>query len=126
MISAQTTPIPDLWDFENVFAELDESPTILPNIREMQSAFSSAWSYILSYVKNATPTIDIAPGSNGKPRKPQNKGNNNKSLTRPAPYARLKNGSKSAIIAVVDNGTVSFQRFGKSRFEELPWVGDGV
>jgi hypothetical protein len=125
-ISAQTTPIPDLWDFENIFAELDETPTILPNIREMKSAFSSAWSYILSYVKSATPIVEITSSSNGKARRPQNKSNNNKSLTRPAPYARLKNGSKSAIIAVVDNGTISFQRFGKSGFEELPWVGDGA
>lgn len=60
----------------------------------------------------------------GEPRKPH-QNSKNKSLTRPAPYARLKNGSKSAIIAVVDNGTISFQRFGKSGFEEVPWVGDG-
>jgi tRNA-splicing endonuclease subunit Sen54 len=46
-------------------------------------------------------------------------------LTRPAPFARLKAGSKSAIIAVVDNGTVSYQRFGDTDFGVLPWVGDG-
>ena len=44
-------------------------------------------------------------------------------LTRPPPYAKLKNGRKSAIIAVVDNGLISFLRFGDTDFSELPWVG---
>lgn len=47
------------------------------------------------------------------------------SLTRPAPYAKLKTGRKAAIIAVVDNGTVSWQKFGMTDFTEFPWVGDG-
>jgi len=48
------------------------------------------------------------------------------SLTRPAPYGRLKAGKKTSIIAVVDNGTVSFQKFGETDFAELPWVGNGT
>lgn len=80
--------------------------------------------YILSYIRsfNSSSPLKIFKIDN----KPSNKKYNaNNSLSRPAPYAKLKNGSKSAIIAVVDNGTISFQRFGQSGFEELPWVGDG-
>lgn len=47
-------------------------------------------------------------------------------LSRLSPYAQLKAGRTSAILAVLDNGTISFQRFGETDFSELPWVGNGA
>lgn len=124
--SAQTTAIPDLWDFENIFAELDETPPSITSVEDLQSTLKSVWSYLTSYFHPSSASSAVNSSSNkgnnknisSRPRKPVSN-----SLTRPAPYAKLKNGSKSAIIAVVDNGTISFQRFGQSGFEELPWVG---
>lgn len=125
-ISAQTTPLPDLWDFQNIFAELGDVPAGSLSVVEASSSLASIWSYLLSYLQTTESKADSikATSTNGKPRRPQN--SKSQSLTRPAPYAKLKNGSKSAIIAVVDNGTISFQRFGKSGFEEFPWLGDGM
>ncbi|KAK9895315.1 hypothetical protein P389DRAFT_197375 [Cystobasidium minutum MCA 4210] len=127
-ISAQTTAMPDLWDFQNIFAELDEMPTPSHVLMGVQSSITSIWHYVTSYFQatNAAAHLPTAgkkshnnsSNNNNRPRRPAQP-----SLTRPAPYAKLKNGSKSAIIAVVDNGTVSFQRFGESDFQELPWVG---
>lgn len=126
-LSAQTTAIPDLWDFENIFAELDETPSSITSVEDLQSTLKSVWSYLTSYFQpssassavNATSNKGNNKDNSSRSRKP----GSNSSLTRPAPYAKLKNGNKSAIIAVVDNGTISFQRFGQSGFEELPWVG---
>jgi tRNA-splicing endonuclease subunit Sen54 len=109
--SADSTPIPDLFDFERVFGDSQLEVSATPK-RDTGRAVSigkktdsmGAWERIRSYFD-------------------WHKKGKIGSLTRPPPYARLKNGRKSAIIAVVDNGTISFQRFGDTDFTELPWVG---
>jgi tRNA-splicing endonuclease subunit Sen54 len=39
------------------------------------------------------------------------------------PFAALRQGNKSVIIAVVDAGAVSFFKFGQGAFEEWPMAG---
>ncbi|KAL7006969.1 tRNA-splicing endonuclease subunit sen54 [Cystobasidiomycetes sp. EMM_F5] len=121
VINASELAIPDLFDFENIFAELPfpAVATVIPydktrahsgNNRPRVVA-NDLWSKVLHYLPSF-----IHVSSAGKWKV---------SLTRPSPYANLKTGYRSAIIAVVDNGTISFQRFGQTDFSEYPWVGDG-
>ena len=114
--SAQSTSIPDLYDFAHIFSELptDSAPAVAGPRHSPSKSGSRISRSVLAHLKEQLFSFF------GYTR---NK-NTTKSLTRPAPYARLKAGRKSAIIAVVDNGTISFQRFGDVDFSELPWVGD--
>lgn len=148
--SGQTTPIPDLYDFVNIFKSLPDernSSLLIPtadstrardgrnttNLSALMYRIMSPFSYIISAVvrcAEAKHTSSISEGRKSKgsqqPRLKGRGGNASRtSLTRPAPYGRLKAGRKAAIIAVVDNGTISFQKFGMTDFTELPWVGDG-
>lgn len=41
---------------------------------------------------------------------------------RPNPFAALKQGKKMIVIAVVDNGNISFFRFSQGAFEEWPMI----
>jgi len=86
--------------------------------------------YIFSALSWPFSNREAQPGNqqvvkSGSTKRSSNAKNKVPSLTRPSPYAKLKSGKKHAIVAVVDNGTISFQKFGMTDFTELPWVGDG-
>ena len=114
-----------MYDFSNMFSRLphDGAPYLGlpgpfgPKQQEMRTPVNhvlGVWSRFWQYIRIGMPAIP------GHPLKAHPR-----TLSRPAPYARLKAGRKSAIIAVVDNGTISFQRFGQTNFAEFPWVGHG-
>lgn len=125
VINAETTPIPNLPFFESIFDELPEQPIApapAPRTRPPRpgapAQIQAAPPNSLLFMLRDRVLCLLGLRQSGRPARAP-------TLTRPAPFARLKAGSKSAIIAVVDNGTVSYQRFGDTDFGVLPWVGDG-
>lgn len=135
-----------MTDFARIFSELPLEPVASPSVPAKPGTIATKLESLVSYylqalhdgVREALHRVLLRVGDPTAPSEAlplpvqsnKKKGNARPprlaSLTRPAPYARLKGGRKSAIVAVVDSGTISFQKFGETDFAELPWVGDGT
>lgn len=46
----------------------------------------------------------------------------NRPPRKPSPYGRLKTGEKMLVVAVVENGTSTFMKFGPSAFARNAWI----
>ena len=121
--SARTTPMPTIQELTDLFDVLPESPLPQPRRRQPLTATPS------NSAPNAT-TLKLEPAQDGSlikrlfpwffasttsssqlapPRKPN-------------PFVALKTGKKIVIIAAVDNGNISFFRFGQGEFSEWPML----
>jgi hypothetical protein len=80
-------------------SQLSEIVASLPSIPKRVVDVESTWTYLVSlFRRNKRP-----------PRKL-------------SPYGRLKVGEKLLVVAIIENGTSTFMKFGPAAFEEHPWV----
>lgn len=115
--SANTTPLPDLFEFSALFDSLPFSPenTLLPPPPVARVGLPPPTPRFRPRAPLPPPTFlqrinSFLPGAGRKTFKP-------------SPYPRLKTGRRSVLVAVVDNGTTSFLRFSEAEFAKMPWKG---
>ncbi|PPQ75623.1 hypothetical protein CVT26_001579 [Gymnopilus dilepis] len=123
VVNARTTPMPTIQELTDLFDVLPESPLPQPRRRQPLTATPS------NSAPNAT-TLKLEPAQDGSLIKrlfpwffasttsssqlaPPRKSN---------PFVALKTGKKIVIIAAVDNGNISFFRFGQGEFSEWPML----
>jgi tRNA-splicing endonuclease subunit Sen54 len=107
--SAQTTPVPDLYRFAQLFGTIPLGPRIPALPSSSQNGLA-----ILRSLFRHLPFSMLGLGGSRASLPP----------IRRVPYGRLKAGRRNAVFAVVDSGTISFVRFGEGEFGELPLLGE--
>ncbi|KAI6095562.1 tRNA-splicing endonuclease subunit sen54 N-term-domain-containing protein [Pisolithus croceorrhizus] len=135
IINARTTATPSLYELTALFEGLPEMPLPPPRKRRIQNVAQKA---------NDTAVTSISPGprrlsillphtliqhlisyfrfkSHGAPASPFD-ASHNTATPKPNPFAHLKAGKKSVVIASVDSGNISFFRFGEGGFHDWPMI----
>ncbi|KAH7915474.1 tRNA-splicing endonuclease subunit sen54 N-term-domain-containing protein [Hygrophoropsis aurantiaca] len=117
VIDARTTTLPLLHELTGLFDVLPEIPPPLPRKRTIPPSQAQANSSKAAAVSN--PQIQsllhrLFPWLS--PKLPDHQ------PLRPNPFAALKAGKKSVIIAAVDTGNISFFRFSQGTFNEWPML----
>jgi len=124
--SARTTPIPTLHELSTLFDTLPELPPPLPRPKRKAYDGKSIKASTAQPSSNASTATTSTPqprltlfqrlfptifGSSASEPPPQRK---------PHPFAALKQGKKTIVVAAVDHGNISFFRFSQGAFEEWP------
>ncbi|KIK55364.1 hypothetical protein GYMLUDRAFT_205657 [Collybiopsis luxurians FD-317 M1] len=150
VVNARTTPMPSLRELTAIYDNAPELPPPQPRIRnppqiqglsykKSSNATSENPSSNLSQPQTRTRNPDAPPEPDGKTSKSSSwtlagsipwsswlstkssQPPNNKAERKPNPFAVLRQGKKTAIIATVDAGTINIFRFAQGAFETGPW-----
>ncbi|EPQ51094.1 hypothetical protein GLOTRDRAFT_141228 [Gloeophyllum trabeum ATCC 11539] len=119
VVDARNTPMPSLHELAALYDELPDVPPPLPRQRlqpvpdkpaGVPSTTPQSLSTLQQILHSVLPFLSRAPAEPPiKPRKPH-------------PFMALKAGKKMVVMAAVDNGIISFFRFGQGAFDEWPMV----
>ena len=120
--------MPTIHEFNNLFGQTPELPPLKPRKNpvapsaktaseaEKQSVNTHTEMSLISRIRNSALLLLC-------PRSAQTQGNHQGSRPqtwRPNPFQALKLGKKMVVVASVDNGMISFFRFGQGSFDEWP------
>ncbi|KAH8834252.1 hypothetical protein DL96DRAFT_1579986 [Flagelloscypha sp. PMI_526] len=103
VVDARTSQMPSLQELEHLYDLIDPAPPPPTRRPASQPVVASPWHHRFLY------SIGLR---KDRPKKPQATGQN--------PFPHLRQGSKMAIVAVVDSGSVGFFRFGRGMFGDWP------
>ncbi|KAL9714130.1 tRNA-splicing endonuclease subunit sen54 [Leucoagaricus gongylophorus] len=123
VVNARTTPVPTLHELSTLFDNLPELPPPLP--RPKRQAYGGKLMKTTTTEPSSHPPNALTSAAQPKlsflwrlfsmffasPSEPQRKSH---------PFAILKQGKKTIVVAAVDNGNISYFRFSQGAFEEWP------
>jgi len=133
VVNARTTPMPSLSELTAIYDNAPELPLPLPRVRNPSQIQG------VSYKKNAaganiplesrttketiTPSMTIGAANGLMPSwfSSRTSAPSKQNERRVNPFAVLRQGTKTAIVATVDAGTINIFRFAQGAFETGPW-----
>ncbi|KAI6103292.1 tRNA-splicing endonuclease subunit sen54 N-term-domain-containing protein [Pisolithus croceorrhizus] len=134
IVNARTTATPSLYELTALFEGLPEMPLPPPRKRRIQTVVQKANDTVVTSTSPGPPRLSIPPQtliqrlisylrfkSHAAPATPFG-ASHNTVTPKPNPFAHLKAGKKSVVIAAVDSGNISFFRFGEGGFHHWPMI----
>ncbi|KAE9399107.1 hypothetical protein BT96DRAFT_957369 [Gymnopus androsaceus JB14] len=121
VVNARTTPMPSLRELTAIYDTAPELPPPQPRpaVATQEPTASTSTSTPASESSSSTNFLSrFIPWLSSKPASPPQKTERER---KPNPFAVLRQGKKTAIIATVDAGTINIFRFAQGAFEEGPW-----
>ncbi|KAF8659870.1 hypothetical protein AX16_001754 [Volvariella volvacea WC 439] len=127
VVNARTTPMPTLFELESLFSVVPELPPPAPRQRPQPTNHPKPPSNEASKKQNEVAITFVPSGAPLFARLfpwlflSKSAGvSQNEPPRRPNPFGALKAGKKMVVIAAVDNGNISFFRFGQGVFADWP------